>query len=724
MDFGIGTTRHKLTLGISRVNLMVNRNPCLEQLALIHFTTTSKQKFFVIRQGCAFVVCTKVLDETSRVMPDLGAALERHLLDESGVMKEPVSGEALILAEAAGRNLIIDVLVSREGVDRVTRISETFRLRVDSVRDTETDRWLTLDSAVDAGVIVPSHGEYVDRRRGIHMPLIDAVRDSLIQGRLLDVERKKEEVARTAYESGVRVVDGRFSSMRSSHGATSSLVSSEDLPRSINVQGIVDPRTGLELSVKDAVDMGLFDPSTGEFIDTRTGERLSLERAIALGLVIADQDKQVDEMVVQQTYNIGAVHDPVSGRLILPSEAVQRGLLDMARGIYFNPLTHDVLTLAEAFECGLIRAEPLKGDSEMLELAAKSVVASKVQHDRMTFTIKSVKDLSTGELIHPDEAVKRGILDAVSGLYIDRMGKKMSLHEAYEAGLIEAVETEQPVPSSTMSLERRSFQIVAVIDPHSGEQLTVAEAVDRHLLDAALTQFVDLYNDEVMSVEEAIRRGYVIADYGTAAPGPAAVIHDVQSYRIKSVIDPRTGEEIPIADAVRHKLVDKTSGTYWNMKTDEMIPIDEAIHLGLIITEPVDAAVTKTAQLEIGDDFQKQMYLLTAVRDPKTGKEYDPVEAERRGLVNKLQGVYINPVTGEKIPIRTAIERGLISGSVIGEGDYDDLPPGAYITSETTIPLKTSDRTGASREQVVASSLSDLWVFVQYLLTSLCYKAY
>jgi len=652
----------------------------------------------------------KVLDETSRVMPDLGAALDRNLLDVSGVMKEPVSGEALRLAEAVGRNLIIDVIVSREGVDRVTRISETFRLRVDSVHDTETDRWLMLDTAVDAAVIVPSHGEYVDRRRGIHMPLIDAVRDGLIQGRLLDVERKKEEVARTAYESGLRMVAGRFSSMRSFHGATSALVSSEDLPLSIDVRGIIDPQTGLELSVKEAVDAGLFDASTGEFIDMRTGERLSLERAVAAGLVIADRDEQVDEMVVQQTYNIGAVHDPLTGRLIPPSNAVQRGLLDMARGIYIDPVTEEVLTLAEALERGLIRAEPLDGDSEMLKLATKSVVASRVEHGRMVFTIKSVKDLSAGEMIHPDEAVNRGILDTVNGLYIDRTGKTMSLHEAYEAGLIEAVETEQqtppPIHSSTMSLERRSFQIVAVMDPRTGEQLTVAEAVDQHLLNAALTQFVDLYNDEVMSVEEAISRGYIIADYGTSAPGPAAVVHDAQSYRIKSVIDPRTGEEIPIADAVRHKLVDKASGTYWNMKTDEMIPIDEAIRLGLVVMEPVDAVVTKTAQLEIGDDFQKQVYLLTAVRDPKTGKEYDPVEAERRGLINKLQGVYINPVTGEKIPICTAIERNLISGSVIGEGDYDDLPPGAYITSETTRPMKISDSTGTSREQVVTNSLS------------------
>jgi len=603
----------------------------------------------------------KVLDETSRAMPELGAALDRHLLDVNGVMKEPVSGEALNLGKAISRNLIIDVLVSREGVDRATRVSETFQLRVDSVQDTVSDRWLTLDSAVDSGIIIPSHGEYVDRRRGIHIPLIDAVRDGLIQGRLLDVERKKEEVTRTDKEAA------------------------EGLPLSLNIQAVVDPRTGLELSMQDAVDAGIFDATTGEFIDLKTGERLPLERAVAVGLVLADS-------VVQQTYSIGAVRDPATGELIPPSEAEARGLLDMARGIYIIPRTEEAITLAEALERGLIRAEPLE---DGVEIPMKITRVSKFERGRMVFNIKSVKDLSTGEMVSPEEAVSRGILDTVKGVYIDsRTGETMLLHEAYEAGLIEAVTIETSSQPDDQS-ERQPVNIVAVVDPRSDEELTVAEAIDRHLLDAALTQFMNLSTSEVMSIDEAVIRGYVITtDYDTSRPGPAAVLHDTQSYRIKSVIDPRTGEEIPIADAVRHKIVDKANNMYWNMRTDEVIPIDEAVRLGLVITEPVDAAVTKTAQWETGDDFSKQVYLLTAVKDPRTGKEYDLVEAERRGLFNKLQGVYINPVTGEKIPVDEAIARNLINYSVVAEGDYDELPADAYTTVATSRPVRQAENAG------------------------------
>jgi len=60
--------------------------------------------------------------------------------------------------------------------------------------------------------------------------------------------------------------------VRSSQATTSAL--SKDLPSSINVRGVMDPRTGLELSVSEAVDAGIFDPATGEFIgNPNTGDQ-------------------------------------------------------------------------------------------------------------------------------------------------------------------------------------------------------------------------------------------------------------------------------------------------------------------------------------------------------------------------------------------------------------------------------------------------------------------
>jgi len=41
----------------------------------------------------------------------------------------------------------------------------------------------------------------------------------------------------------------------------------------------------------------------------------------------------------------------------------------------------------------------------------------------------------------------------------------------------------------------QALNIIAVLDPRTNEQLSVAQAVDRRLLNAALTQYVDLFNN-------------------------------------------------------------------------------------------------------------------------------------------------------------------------------------------------------------------------------------
>lgn len=623
------------------------------------------------------ILSLQVLSNVSTFLPDLQSALASGRMNHDGQIKEPLSGRTISLADAVERNLIVDVLITTDAVSRVTRISETYRLRVESVLDTLTRNWLTLANALSSGVISRATGEYIDGLNGLCVPLEVALESGEVKGKLIDVVRKKEEISlQTGGDAGdvrLRLIAGQLTAAQATSMTTSHIVDAGSLSKVISVRGVMDPATGREISVKEAVELGLLDPVTKQFIDQQTGEKIPLERAIALGLIVADVERNVYEDVSQRTYTIGAVRDPATGELIPPSLAVARGLLDMARGVYVEPLTGKVLSLAEAMEQGLIQAESLNGEGETVELSLKTAMTTAVQHGRMVFRIKSVRDPSTGELLHPDEAVNRGLLDTSRGLYIDpRTGCTMLLHEAFEAGLIDADEMErQPdsaVESFTAAHDSRSFTIVAVVDPRTNVQLTVSDAIDQHILDSSHCTYTDPRNGQQMSVRSAVDKGFIIVDY-TDSTVSTPLAKDVWSYRVKSVIDPQTGEEIPLADAVRHKIIDKANGTYWNMKTNEMISIEEAVRQGLVIMEPVEAALLKKSVVEV-DGIS---YLIDMVRDPRTGKEYDPIEAERRGLINKLQGVYIDPATGDKISIQEAMRRGLIHGTPLTESDYATL---------------------------------------------------
>jgi len=61
-------------------------------------------------------------------------------------------------------------------------------------------------------------------------------------------------------------------------------------------------------------------------------------------------------------------------------------------------------------------------------------------------------------MVDPEEAVNRGILDTAAELYIDSHDRRlMPLHEAYEAGLIEAVEQQPSAAGPQPSASRYAF---------------------------------------------------------------------------------------------------------------------------------------------------------------------------------------------------------------------------------------------------------------------------
>ena len=56
-------------------------------------------------------------------------------------------------------------------------------------------------------------------------------------------------------------------------------------PISLCPKGVVDPITGDQLSLDEAIKCGLIDTSTGEFVDPKTGRRYSFGDAVAKGLI-------------------------------------------------------------------------------------------------------------------------------------------------------------------------------------------------------------------------------------------------------------------------------------------------------------------------------------------------------------------------------------------------------------------------------------------------------
>jgi hypothetical protein len=683
-----------------------------------------------------------VLDPISNDAVDLQGAYDRNLLNESGHYFDPERGLSYTFHEAISKGVIVEVQVDKEPRTKIVIFKETTKVAVDTIIDPRSRRGISLEKALNDNVINTDSGLYVNPNTGECVPVSEAYERGLIKGQVIDTVKTREEVIQGSFGSRTRsggisgavdpqthqritmsdavargIVDDQTGDYIDSQ--TGNVVSLKDAideglifteetvtatskthrtphqgsplaSHKVNIVGVIDPRNGEELTLTEAIRKGLFDSGSGVYINPINREIVPLDKAIRLGLVITQESRSKD-LVDSRLGRIMSVKDTRSDEYISPATALQQGILDLNEGVYNDLRSRKVIPLPEAVRLHLVR---------MYEgFSVESICASAITTEqKQTLSIKGVLDPNTRELLHPAEAVSRGILDLDRGLYINiRTGETMLLHEAFEKGFIKADEADEsdsaPVASATAILETKSYTIQAVIDTRTEEKITVSEAIARGILDNKVCRYHDIRNNETMSIQEAIDRGLIIADEGVdSAPGPSAVTHETRSFSIKSVIDPRTGEEIPISDAVRHKIVDKVKGEYVNLETDEVMPIAKAIEKGLVITEPVESAGQKLALVEVGFMPATKVYTLISVKDPENDTEYDPVEAERRGLINKIQGIYMNPITGDKISIREAIERGFIKAELIEEPDYADLPQDAthYATMEAVREQKSA----------------------------------
>ena len=687
------------------------------------------------------------VDQSTGNTMNLRSAIDAGILDGNGKMQDPRTGSTLNFHDALLKGLVTTVDIQSSVKTKRTVCKERIKLAVDEVVDQRDNTPLSLKQAKLRGVITDD--KYVTPTKAV--PIHMAYDDGYIKGTVLDCVKSKEEfvtsgsslassllpstqvidpstekpipleeakrkgiidgdkyrdprtgetmVLNDAVEAGLVITTETVTSTKTIHKTEIDASSSST---TVNIMGVIDPRSGKELSVMEGIEAGILRDRTSHYVHLVTQEVLTVEEAIRRGLLITDRPIKSQEVipVETRTFSIGSVLDPQTNKFITPDEASERGILDMSREAYINTATGEVVTLEQAMLRGLISAQ------EGVDIERVTTIETKTRHEKQAFSIQTVIDISTNERLHPQEAIDRNLLNLNKGTYIHPVtGEAIPLHEALQRGYIIATETDvaegEPV-AKTAVLETRAYTIRYVIDTQTSQTLTVKEAIKMGILDKEICKYWDRRTNESMSIRDAITKGFIIVDE-SEGHDTTSVLQQTKSYTLKSVIDPKTGEEIPISDAVRHQIVDKVKGIYWNTQTDERISIEEAIKRGLVISEPVQSAGKKDALVELDTRKAAKIYSLKSVRDSRTGEEFDPIEAERRGLINKAQGIYMNPITGEKMSIRDAIRKGLIVAEELEDPDYDDLPTDATIyatleavrASETmNVNMVTDTRTG------------------------------
>lgn len=425
------------------------------------------------------------------------------------------------------------------------------------------------------------------------------------------------------------------------------------------VEGVIDPKTGEWIGVKEAITSRIIDPRTGLYTNPLTGEQMSIMEAVQNGYLVADPSL-LDEITEENgmytcvdfsdiSYDVVAVLNPSTGEEMTLKRAVQDGVVDPANSLYRNPHTGETMAVSEAIKKGLIKVRLV--DSSMPK---DNILTFKQLHIKKQQFIPGAGDILEGEddIDGPHRDPNKRMADSlrskhdVSVPLVKNSGKRdISLEEAMSQGLINLAKNEYCPPG--------------------GSPMSIEEALERGLLSShAALKIMDIYKDN--SIGQLIKEGKFDPDTGLVTDPYTGHTITIQAAVSQKIIDPNTvflvdkdGKVMSLAEAIDKGLFNPETGKFVDPKTGEQLSLSEAIARGLVRTNIDPEKVVEQCEMlaKLKDKTDPSAKFIVS---PLTGELLSLEDAIKAGVVDLKNGLYVNPVTGEKMTIADAIKAGKI----------------------------------------------------------------
>ena len=213
--------------------------------------------------------------------------------------------------------------------------------------------------------------------------------------------------------------------------------------QTFSIRAVKNTKTGVELSIMDAIIEGVLKPQRGIYVNLETGEEMPIPVAMAAGLIVveASETRQirekrqavglVDVTVLKETrpYTVRGVLDPKRNSMISVDEAIRDNIFDRDTGRYRNLINGEELSLEEGIAQGV------------LDVVYDAATAAPAEQEVTTKTLAVYEalDRSSGKRLPFYEACERDIVNVEEGQFTDTLtGDRLNLFEAYRRGWIKA----------------------------------------------------------------------------------------------------------------------------------------------------------------------------------------------------------------------------------------------------------------------------------------------
>jgi hypothetical protein len=429
--------------------------------------------------------------------------------------------------------------------------------------------------------------------------------------------------------------------------------------REISIVEIHNPLTKKYESVNDSIKNGIFDIKNCEFLDPQWNERYSIYEAAKKGLfkitintiptrLIAEKKRVVE------TYSLIDVIDPQNYEQVLTvDEAIDNGIIDLKLGIYKNEKKNTEMELIDAIEKNFVHANLIRSISEFLrstyvesfelldeEVIPETLVTVEDENQVALLDDSGIQVLNPNDpLEHFYEQTKFTEFNQTEikqkykndvftiGLLIDSdLNKTLSdifSHETTYSYVIERNKLKfftNAIEQGLVILPNDNHDIlnnlIFAIDKLSGNFYDYNEAIEEGLIDEKRFLYKNTDTDEYMGLFEALKQGLICIDDN--------IIDDLNLSDIHTVFNPLTGTQIPFAKAVQEGIFNLRQRTFVDPKNRKRIPINDAIEKSLIVLK---------------HDFDEAL-IIQGVINPLTGERLSLDVAIDKGLINYFEGTF------------------------------------------------------------------------------------
>lgn len=511
-------------------------------------------------------------------------------------------------------------------------LEETKPFVISGVLHPRTKQKLSVFQAMSQGILDQANGLYTNPETMETMTIPEAIRKGLI---LADYRENL---------TNGDMNDGGFSPLRNG-------LETKVYP----VAGVIDPRTGEFIGVKEAITNGILDPKTGKYRNIVTGEEVDLLEAVQNGYIVTDPsvlDEPEEEGAFtfvdfeDMSYRISSVIDPATGDEISLKRAIQDGVIDTVNSVYRNPHTGETISLEEAIKQGLVKAIPLLPSEKASGDDVLTLKQLQVKRQRFIPGESDTVDGAIGKKRDPnhmmyDQVSK--ILDPSDRTVVDPTDQfAITLEEAFEKDIINFAKAEFKIPDD--------------------EVLSLEQAAARNFIEPELLkEILEAYKDS--SLGELIVSGKFDPDTGLITEPQSGHTLSLQAAIDQRIIDPNmvflydvpSQKIISLADAIKNGQYDPTTGKYTNPKTGEVLTLAEAENLGFIRSHIDPEQISKTAKTL--ERLQKVMDTsISSAKSPYGKDSLSLEEAIKAGVIDLQKGQFLDPRTGETIPLAVAIK--------------------------------------------------------------------